>query len=402
MTTEEYIRLEDTYSASNYSPLDAIFSRAKGVWVWDVEGKRYLDCVAGYSAINHGHCHPNILSALKEQAERVSLVSRAFRSDQIGPFCEQLCRLSESKKVLFMNSGAEAVETALKAVRKWGYTKKGVAPEKAEIIVCDENFHGRTIAIVGFSSIEKYKMGFGPFPGGFKSVPFGDSSALEAAITDATVGFLVEPIQGEGGMNVARDGYLKEVRRITEKAGVALIFDEIQCGLGRTGHLFAEDAEEVRADVMVIGKSLGGGYCPVSAVLARDDVLDVFGPGEHGSTFGGNPLACAVGRAALDVLVDEDLSGNARAMGAYIRQRLERQIGKTITRIKGKGMMLGLELPPDSIGASELAKRMLGHGLVCNAAASSVLRFTPPLTIVEEEADWALERLEAGLAESIG
>lgn len=300
-----------------------------------------------------------------------------------------------------MNSGVEAVETALKAVRKWGYAARNVPDEEAEIIVCENNFHGRTIAVVGFSSVEKYRRGFGPFPSGFKSVPFGDAAALEEAITDRTVGFLVEPIQGEGGMNVPPDGYLRDVRDITSRHGIALIFDEIQCGLGRTGYLFAEDYEQVRSDVLVIGKSLGGGYCPVSAVLARGDMLDVLHPGEHGSTFGGNPLACAVGRAALDVLVEDDLGTRAAAMGAYIRSRLEKQVGRRINRIKGRGMMLGLELPSDSIGASELAKKLLDHRLVCNAASASVLRFTPPLTIEEEEADWALDRLEEGL-ERIG
>jgi ornithine--oxo-acid transaminase len=301
-----------------------------------------------------------------------------------------------------MNSGAEAVETALKAVRKWGYTRKGVASDKAEIIVCDENFHGRTIAIVGFSSIEKYRKGFGPFPAGFKRIPFGDSSALENTITKNTVGFLVEPIQGEGGMNVPPDGYLREVREITTRHGIALMFDEIQCGLGRTGRLFAEDYEQVRADVLIIGKSLGGGYCPVSAVLARGDVLDVFGPGEHGSTFGGNPFACAVGRTALDVLVDEDLCEQAERMGGYFRSKLEAAIGKTIVSVKGRGLMLGLELRPGGPDASAVAKSLLSRGLIANAASHSVLRFTPPLTICEEEADWALERLLPGLEAASG
>jgi ornithine--oxo-acid transaminase len=399
MTREEYIRLEDTYGASNYSPLDVIFTKAKGVWVWDNDGNRYLDFVSAYSAVNHGHCHSKILATVKDQAERLSLVSRAFRNDQIGPFSEQICKLSDSKKVLFMNTGAEAVETALKAVRKWGYTSKGVASGKAEIIVCDENFHGRTIAIVGFSSVEKYKKGFGPFPRGFKRIPFGDSEAFEKAITPNTVGFLVEPIQGEGGMNTPPDGYLTRIREIATKNNVALMFDEIQCGLARTGSIFAEDYERVRSDVLIIGKSLGGGYCPISAVLARGDILDVFAPGEHGSTFGGNPFACAVGRTALDVMIEEDLSGNALIMGKYFRKRLGKQIGKTIVSIKGRGLMLGLELNADSPGASAVAKKLLSKGLICNAASATVLRLTPPLTIQEEEADWALDRLEAGLAE---
>ena len=397
MTTDEYIRLEDTYGASNYSPLDVIFTKAKGVRVWDIDGNRYLDCVSAYSAMNHGHCHPRIVATVKEQADRLSLVSRAFRNDQIGPFSKQICDLSGSRKVLFMNSGAEAVETALKAVRKWGYTKKGVASGKAEIIVCDENFHGRTIAIVGFSSIEKYKKGFGPFPRGFKRVPFGEASAFEDAITPNTVGFLVEPIQGEGGMNTPPDGYLKAVREIATRHNIALIFDEIQCGLARTGRLFAEDHERIRADVLAIGKSLGGGYIPISAVLARNDILDVFAPGEHGSTFGGNPLACAIGRTALDVMVDEDLCENAAAMGAYFRNRLAPLVGKTIVGVKGRGLMLGFELQNGSAGAADIAKKLLSKGLICNAASTNVLRFTPPLVIREEEADWAIERLVSGL-----
>lgn len=397
MTTEEHIKLEDSYGASNYKPLDMIASKAKGVWVWDIEGNRYLDCVSAYSAVNHGHSHPKILAILKDQAEQLSLISRAFRTDQIGPLSEQICKLSSSRKVLFMNSGAEAVETALKAVRKWGYQQKGVAPDKAEIIVCDGNFHGRTIAVVGFSSIPKYKDGFGPFPSGFTSVPFGDLQAFESVISENTVGFLVEPIQGEGGMNVPPDNYLREVRRITKERSISLIFDEIQCGLGRTGKLFAEDHESVRSDVLIIGKSLGGGYLPISAVLARGDELDVFGPGEHGSTFGGNPLACAVARAALDVISEEQLSENAARIGTYIRDRLARLIGQSIRSIKGRGLMMGLELMPGAAPAGEIAKQLLSHGLLCNAVTTSVLRFTPPLSIQEEEIDWALERLEAGL-----
>ena len=397
MTTEQFISLEDTYGASNYKPLDVILNKAKGVWVWDIDGNRYLDCVAAYSAVNHGHCHPKILNTIKEQAERLALISRAFRTDQIGPFSEQVCKLSESRKVLFMNSGAEAVETALKAVRKWGYTKKGVPAGKAEIIVCDQNFHGRTIAVVGFSSIEKYKKGFGPFPAGFKTIPFGDSGAFEAAITKNTVGFMVEPVQGEGGMNVPPDGYLSEIRKIATKNNVALIFDEIQCGLGRTGRLFAEDYESVRADVMIVGKSLGGGFVPISAVLARGEVLDVFGPGEHGSTFGGNPLACAVGRVSLDVIEEEGLIENALKIGEIVKQRLKPRIGSTIKSIKGRGLMIGIELMDSAGEAGAFASKLVSFGLLCNAASKNVLRFTPPLTILEEEIDWALERLEAGL-----
>ncbi len=401
MTTDEYIRLEDTYGASNYKPLDMVASRAEGVWVWDVEGRRYLDCVSAYSAVNHGHRHPSILATLTEQAGKLSLISRAFRTDQIGPFSEEICTLSHSRKVLFMNSGAEAVETALKAVRKWGYTKRGVPEDRAEIIVCDGNFHGRTIAIISFSTVEKYKKGFGPFPSGFKVIPFGDARALEDAVTEYTVGFMVEPIQGEGGMNVPADGYLADIRRIARERDICLVFDEIQCGLGRAGTLFAEDFENVRSDVLIIGKSLGGGFCPVSAVLARGDVLDVFAPGEHGSTFGGNPLACAVGRTALRVLEEERLAENARRMGAHIRRGLEPLLGSLIERIKGRGLMLGFELRPGAPSAADLSRSLLRHGLLCNPASATVLRFTPPLTIREEEADWAIDKLTSGLAEAM-
>ncbi len=385
---------EDTYGASNYKPLDVVISKGRGVWVWDVDGKRYLDCVSAYSAVNHGHCHPRIHKTLVEQAERISLISRAFRTDRIGPFSEQICALSESKKALFMNSGVEAVETALKAVRKWGYGARQVPENEAEIIVCSDNFHGRTIAVVGFSTVEKYKKGFGPFPGGFTVVPFGDASALEEAITDRTVGFLVEPIQGEGGINVPPDGYLAEARRICTEHGIAMICDEIQTGLGRTGTLFAEDHENVKADVLVIGKSLGGGYCPVSAVLARGDILNVFAPGEHGSTFGGNPLACAVGQTALDVLVEEKLAENADRMGAFLRNEISQLKSDRIRRIKGKGLMIGIELASDEESAADLSKKLLKRGLLCNAATSNVLRFTPPLVLCEEDAHWALERLK--------
>ena len=329
MKSDRYILLEDEYGAHNYKPLDVVLERGQGIWVWDVDRNRYMDCLSAYSAVNQGHCHPKIKRALADQAEKLTLTSRAFRNDQLGLLYKELCDLTNSHKVLPMNSGAEAVETAIKAVRKWGYQVKGVPENKAEIIVCRNNFHGRTITIVSFSTDPVSTTGFGPFTPGFKVIDFGDAQALEDAITENTVAFLVEPIQGEAGVIIPPDGYLKDVRRICSEAGVVLIFDEIQTGLGRTGRLLAEEHEGVEADLTLIGKALSGGFYPVSAVLSNTEVLGVLKPGEHGSTFGGNPLACAVARAALKVLVEEDLIGNAQRMGDYflkgcVRSRIPR------------------------------------------------------------------------------
>ena len=303
MITRDFIQLENEFGANNYKPLDVVLSRGQGIWVWDVEGNRYLDCLSSYSAVNQGHCHPKILEAINDQAKKLTLVSRAFRNNQLGPFYKEICELTQSHSVLPMNSGAEAVETAIKAIRKWGYMEKGVPAGKAEIIVCDNNFHGRTLTIVGFSSEAQYKEGYAPFTPGFISIPFGNATALENAITPNTVGFLVEPIQGEGGVIVPPNGYLKSVRKICDRNNVMLILDEIQTGLGRTGKLFAEEYEDIQSDLTLVGKALSGGFYPISAVLSNKEVLGVFKPGDHGSTFGGNPLACAVARAALRVLV---------------------------------------------------------------------------------------------------
>ncbi len=303
MITRDFIQLENEFGANNYKPLDVVLSRGQGIWVWDVEGNRYLDCLSSYSAVNQGHCHPKILEAMNDQAKKLTLVSRAFRNNQLGPFYKEICELTQSHSVLPMNSGAEAVETAIKAIRKWGYMEKGVPAGKAEIIVCDNNFHGRTLTIVGFSSEAQYKEGYAPFTPGFISIPFGNATALENAITPNTVGFLVEPIQGEGGVIVPPNGYLKSVRKICDRNNVMLILDEIQTGLGRTGKLFAEEYEDIQSDLTLVGKALSGGFYPISAVLSNKEVLGVFKPGDHGSTFGGNPLACAVARAALRVLV---------------------------------------------------------------------------------------------------
>ncbi|MBT5029245.1 MAG: ornithine--oxo-acid transaminase, partial [Nitrospina sp.] len=315
--TQSYIDLENEFGAQNYKPLDVVLARGQGVWVWDVEGNKYLDMLASYSALNQGHCHPRILNALIEQAKKLTLVSRAFRTDQLGAFYKEICEMTHSHSVLPMNSGAEAVETALKAARKWGYQIKEVPDDMAEIIVCDNNFHGRTIAIVGFSTEPQYRNGFGPFAPGFVSIPFGDAKALEWAITPNTVAFLVEPIQGEGGIIIPPAGYLKKVREICDEHNILLILDEIQTGLGRTGKFFAEEHDGIEADLTVVGKALSGGVYPVSAVLSNKEVLSVFQPGDHGSTFGGNPLACAVAREALKVIKDENLVENSMLMGEY-------------------------------------------------------------------------------------
>jgi ornithine--oxo-acid transaminase len=335
MNTQDYIKLEDLYGAHNYKPLDVVLTRGRGIWVWDVEGNKYLDCLSAYSAVNQGHCHPRIVETLLEQAQKLTLVSRAFRNDQLGPFYEELCRLTNSHKVLPMNSGAEAVETVIKAVRKWGYKTKGVPEDKAEVIVCENNFHGRTITIVGFSTEVQYKDGFGPFTPGFKVVPFGDAQALRDAITDHTVAFLVEPIQGEAGVIIPPAGFLKEAKSICMEKDVMLVTDEIQTGLGRTGKLLAEEHDGVEADVTLIGKALSGGFYPVSAVLSNSEVLGVFMPGDHGSTFGGNPLACAVARTAMKVLVEEGLIDNAAEVGRYFLDRLKEIQSPHIKEVRG-------------------------------------------------------------------
>ena len=393
MKPQEFILLEEEYGAHNYKPLDVVLSRGRGVWVWDVEGNKYMDCLSAYSAVNQGHCHPKILAALKEQAERLTLTSRAFRNDQLGPFYRELCKLTHSHKVLPMNSGAEAVETVIKAVRKWGYQIKGVPDDEAEIIVCENNFHGRTITIVGFSTDEGSRKDFGPFTPGFPVIPFGDAAALEAAITPKTVGFLVEPIQGEAGVIIPPAGYLKKAKEICEKNNVVLILDEIQTGLGRTGKLLAEEHEGIEADLTLIGKALSGGYYPISAVLSNKEVLGVLRPGEHGSTFGGNPLACAVARAAMKVLVEENLFENAEKMGAYFMAGLKNIDNPLIREIRGRGLMIGVDFLPEAGGARPYCKRLQKEGLLCKETHDHTIRFAPPLVITKEEVDWALERI---------
>lgn len=393
MHTQDYIEIENKYGAKNYKPLDVVIEKGEGVWVWDVEGKKYLDCLAAYSAVNQGHCNKRIVDKLKEQAEKLCITSRAFRNNQLAHFYKEICELTNSHMVLPMNSGAEAVETVIKAVRKWGYKVKGVPDGKAEIIVCNDNFHGRTLTIIGFSTEEQYKDGFGPFTPGFKAVPFGDAKALEEAITENTVAFMVEPIQGEAGVIVPPDGYLKDVRRICSDNRVALVFDEIQTGLGRTGRFFAEEHEGVESDVTLIGKALSGGCYPVSAVLSNEDVLGVFMPGEHGSTFGGNPLACAVAREALKVLVEENLVENARDLGAYFKERLQAIDTPYVKEVRGKGLLIGVELDHELGGARPFCEKLREKGLLCKETHDHVLRFAPPLVITKEEIDWAVQRV---------
>lgn len=393
MQMSEFIDLENQFGAHNYKPLDVVLSHGKGVWVWDVEGKKYLDCLSAYSAVNQGHCHPKILEAMIEQAKKLTLTSRAFRNDQLGLFYKDLCELTRSHKVLPMNSGAEAVETAIKVVRKWGYKVKGVPQDKAEIIVCENNFHGRTITIVGFSTDENSRAGFGPFTPGFKIIPFGDANALEAAITPNTVGFLVEPIQGEAGVIIPPPGYLKEVRSICDRHNVVLILDEIQTGLGRTGKLLAEEHDGIEADLTLVGKALSGGFYPISAVLSNTEVMAVLQPGEHGSTFGGNPLACAVARTALKVLIEEGMIENAREIGAYFLEGLKQVKNPLIKEVRGKGLLIAVELYPEAGGARSYCEQLKEKGLLCKETHDNIIRFAPPLVITKDVVDWALERI---------
>jgi len=394
----DYFDIELRLGACNYAPLEVVLARGEGVWVWDTEGRRYLDCLSAYSAVNQGHCHPRILEALIAQARRLTLTSRAFHNDQLALFYQDVCALTRSHKVLPMNSGAEAVETAIKAVRKWGYQVKGVPDGRAEIIVCADNFHGRTIAIVGFSTDPLAREGFGPFPPGFKIIPFGDAAALEAAITPETVAFLVEPIQGEAGVIIPPAGYFAKVREICSRRGVMLILDEIQTGLGRTGKLLAEEHDGIEADLTLIGKAITGGFYPMSAVLSNTEVLGVLKPGEHGSTFGGNPLACAVARAALKVLIDEDMIGNAERMGAYMLSSLRSLRSDAIREIRGRGLMIAIELDPLAGGARRFSKALMAEGLLCKETHLHTLRLAPPLVITKDQIDWAMERLDKVLS----
>ncbi len=390
MKTQEYITLEDHYGAHNYHPLDVVLTRGEGVWVYDVDGNRYLDCLSAYSAVNQGHVHPAILRALQEQAQKLTLTSRAFRNDQLPLFYRELCELTGYEMALPMNSGAEAVETALKLARKWAYTVKGTPRHQAEIIVAANNFHGRTITIVSFSTEPLYRDDFGPFTPGFVIAPYGDAQAVAAAITPNTAAVMVEPIQGEAGVIVPPEGYLRALRELCDARNVLLIGDEIQTGLGRTGRLFAFDHEGVRPDIMVVGKALSGGFYPVSAILASRAVLGLFTPGEHGSTFGGNPLAAAVGRAALRVLTEERLTENAARMGAYFRAQLEAIPSPHVREVRGKGLLIGVELHPAAGGARRFCEALQARGILAKETHEHVIRFAPPLVIDQSTIDWAL------------
>jgi ornithine--oxo-acid transaminase len=396
-SADELIDSERRLGAHNYQPLDVVLTRGEGVWVWDVEGNRYLDCLSAYSAVNQGHVHPRILAAMVEQASRITLTSRAFRNDQLGPFYEELAELTGAHRILPMNSGAEAVESAIKAVRKWGYEVRGIPEGEAEVIVCSDNFHGRTISIVSFSTDPTARQGFGPFTPGFTVIPFGDIDAFEQAITPRTVAFLVEPIQGEAGVIIPPEGYFPRVREVCTEHGITLILDEIQTGLGRTGRLLADRHEGIEADVTLIGKALSGGFYPVSAVLSNDAVLGVLKPGEHGSTFGGNPLAAAVARMALRVLVEEDMIENSDRLGTYFLEQLRAIPSDRIKEVRGRGLMLAVELHPEAGGARPVVEALKERGVLAKETHGSTIRFSPPLVITRDQVDWALEQIEAVL-----
>ena len=397
MNTQECIAIEDKYNAHNYKPLDVVLTRGNGVWLEDVEGNRYMDFLAAYSAVNQGHCHPRIVKVMVEQAARLALTSRAFRNDQLPLLARELCELTGYEMVLPMNSGAEAVETALKAARKWGYQFKRVPEDRAHIIACNGNFHGRTITIVSFSPEEQYRDGFGPFTPGFELIPYGDATALEDAIRANTVAFLVEPIQGESGVVAPPPGYLRTAREICDRHNILLIADEIQSGLGRTGKLLATEHEGIRADVVVIGKALSGGMYPVSAVLSSREILGVFQPGDHGSTFGGSPLACAVAREAVKVLVEEHLIERAAELGEYLLERLRQIPSPHIALVRGKGLWAGIVLKPEAGGARRFCEALKERGLLAKETHWNVIRLAPPLVITREQIDWALERIAAVL-----
>jgi len=399
--TEDYIREVEKFSAHNYHPLPVVLSTGEGVWVWDVEGNKYMDMLSAYSAVNQGHRHPKIIKALIDQAQKITLTSRAFHNDKMGPFLHKLCGVAGYDKALPMNTGAEAVETAIKAARKWGYLKKGVEENKAEIIVCENNFHGRTTTIISFSTEPQYKFGFGPFTPGFKIIPYNDPEALEKAITPNAVAFLVEPVQGEGGVIVPDEGYYKKIREITKKYNVLLIADEIQTGFGRTGTLFAMDREGVKPDILVVGKALGGGIYPVSAILAADDIMDVFKPGDHGSTFGGNPLASAVGMASLEVILEEKLPERAEELGNYFMEELRKINSPYVKEVRGRGLLVGVEIKKEIATARPFCEKLMKLGILAKETHEQVIRFAPPLIIKKEEIDWALERIRKVLTEPI-
>ena len=396
----QYLTEVVKYSANNYKPLPVVLERGEGAWVWDVDGKKYLDCLSAYSAVNQGHCHPAIVKAAQEQAARLTLTSRAFHNDQMGPFLHQLCELAGFAKALPMNSGAEAVETAIKAIRKWGYKVKKIPEGKAEIIVSAGNFHGRTTTIISFSTEAQYKDGFGPFTPGFKIIPFGDAAALEKAITPNTCAFLTEPLQGEAGVIVAPDGWLKRIREITKKHNVLWVDDEIQTGLGRTGKMFAWQWENARPDALIVGKALAGGMYPVSAFLADDNVMSVFTPGDHGSTFGGNPFGAGIGRAALKVLVDEKLADRAQELGTWFMDELRKIDSSSVVEVRGKGLLIGVEIKVEAGTARPFCEALAERGILCKETHDQVVRFAPPLTVSKQDLEWALPKIAEVLAMS--
>ena len=393
MNTQEYLQLEEEYGAQNYKPLDVVLNRGEGVWVYDVEGKRYLDCLSAYSALNQGHVHPKILEVFKQQAGQITLTSRAFRNDQLPLLYKELSELSGYEMSLPMNSGAEAVETALKLARKWAYQVKGVPANQAEIVTCKGNFHGRTISIISFSTEPLYRDGFGPFTPGFLTVPYGDADAVAKSITPDTAAVLVEPIQGEAGVIVPPDGYLSELHRICSRNNVLLIADEIQTGLGRTGKLFACQHENVRPDIVIIGKALSGGFYPVSAILADRNLLGLFHPGEHGSTFGGNPLGAAVARAALRVIVEENMVENSAKMGEYLLEQLAEIPSPHVKEVRGKGLLIGVELKAEAGGARRFCEALMNRGILAKETHQNVIRFAPPLIVKRSELDWAIPKI---------
>src|SRR5262245_33685776 len=392
-TPLKFIETEDRLGAHNYQPLDVVLCRGQGVWVWDIDGNRYLDCLAAYSAVNQGHCHPKIQEAMAAQAMKLTITSRAFRNDQLPVISSQLARLTGAHKILPMNSGAEAVETAIKIVRKWGYELRGIPEGKAEIIVCANNFHGRTIAIIGFSTDPQRRRSFGPFVPGFRIIPFGDFDAFAAAITPNTVAFLVEPIQGEAGVIIPPPGYFHKVRSRCTGRQIALVLDEVQTGLGRTGKLLAEEHEGIEADVTTLGKALSGGFYPTSAVLSNNELMSPLKPGDHGSTFGGNPLACAVARAALRVLIEEGMIENAAEQGAYMKAGLESLLTEEVKEVRGRGLMIAIELHAEAGGAGPYCEAIAKRGVLTTNTHKHIIRISPPLVIKRNEVDWAVDRI---------
>jgi ornithine--oxo-acid transaminase len=393
--TKKVIKQTEQYGANNSHPLPIVISEAQGVWVKDPEGNKYMDMLSAYSAVNQGHCHPKIIQALKDQAERVTLTSRAFHNDQLGPWYEKICKLTNKNMALPMNTGAEAVETAVKAARRWGYEIKGIEENQVEIIACVGNFHGRTMTAVSLSSEAEYKRGFGPLLPGIKLIPYGDITALKAAITPNTVAFLIEPIQGEAGIVLPPQGFLKAASDVCKENNVLFIADEIQVGLARTGKMFACEWENVNPDMLILGKALGGGVFPISCVVADQDILGVFNPGSHGSTFGGNPLACAVSIAALDVLEEENLEERSLQLGQYFKQKLSEISNPLIKEVRGRGLFIGVELEE---AARPFCEKLKEEGLLCKETHDTVIRFAPPLVISQEELDWAIEKIRKVLS----